>query len=55
MTAVNTTLQENSRVIQALRPSEEGRLRFAPGRHLYFSGQIRVGAEAAETKDAPKD
>lgn len=55
MTAVNTTLQENSRVIQALRPSEEGRLRFAPGRHLYFSGQIRVGGEAGEGKDAAKD
>jgi ABC-type polysaccharide/polyol phosphate transport system ATPase subunit len=46
MTVLNTTLQENSRGIQALRPSESGRLCFEPGRHLYFSGWIRIGSEA---------
>ena len=48
MTALNTTLQENSRGIQALRPSDTGRLRFEPGRHLYFSGWIRVGTEEGD-------
>jgi len=43
MTAINTTAQENARVLQALRPSEDGRIRFEPGRHLYFSGVISTG------------
>ena len=43
MTAINTTYQENARVLQALRPSEDGRIRFEPGRHLYFSGVISAG------------
>jgi hypothetical protein len=43
MTAINTTYQENARVLQALRPSEDGRIRFEPGRHLYFSGVISTG------------
>lgn len=44
MTAINTTFREGARVLQALRPSEMGRLHFAPGRHLYFSGRILAGA-----------
>ena len=43
MTAINTTYEENARVLQALRPSEDGRIRFEPGRHLYFSGVISTG------------
>jgi hypothetical protein len=43
MTAINTTSQENARVLQALRPSEDGRIRFEPGRHLYFSGVLSAG------------
>ncbi len=49
MTAINTTFRENSRVLQALRPSEMGRLHFAPGRHLYFSGRILAGAPGVNT------
>jgi ABC-type polysaccharide/polyol phosphate transport system ATPase subunit len=48
MTAINTTYQENARVLLALRPSEDGRIRFEPGRHLYFSGVISTGP-AGET------
>ncbi len=43
MTAINTTYEEHARVLQALRPSEDGRIRFEPGRHLYFSGVISTG------------
>ncbi len=42
MTAINTMSSEHARVLQALCPSESGRLLFAPGRHLYFAGIIRV-------------
>lgn len=45
MTAINTTPQEQARVLQALRPSESGWLHFSPGRHLYFAGLIRVKIE----------
>jgi len=41
-TVLNTSFSENSRVLQALRPSGQSGLRFAPGRHLYFSGAIKV-------------
>ncbi len=49
MTAINTTSQENARVLQALRPSEDGRIRFEPGRHLYFSGIISVESVGEST------
>lgn len=42
MTPINTTYQENARVIQALFVSDQGRLLFAPGRHTLFSGHIRL-------------
>ncbi len=42
MTAINTSLQENARALQALRPSDVGRLRFPAGRTPYFSGNIRI-------------
>jgi ABC-type polysaccharide/polyol phosphate transport system ATPase subunit len=42
MTAINTSAQENCRVLQALRKADEGQLYFAAGRHLYFSGCIKV-------------
>ncbi len=42
MTPINTKPEENARVLQALRVSESGLLYFPPGRHLYFSGAIRV-------------
>ena len=42
MTAINTSTQENCRVLQALRKANEGQLYFAAGRHLYFSGCIKV-------------
>jgi len=48
MTALNTTFAEHARVLQALRASGPGHLRFAPGRYLYFSGTI--GAEDAPSK-----
>ncbi len=42
MTALNTSFAEHARVLQALYPSGEGRMRFVPGKHLYFSGIIGV-------------
>jgi ABC-type polysaccharide/polyol phosphate transport system ATPase subunit len=42
MTALNTGSTDRARVLQALRTSESGRIRFGPGRHLYFQGLIRV-------------
>ncbi len=42
MTAINTSYKENAHVLQALRPSEQGRICLQPGRHLYFSGTISV-------------
>jgi ABC-type polysaccharide/polyol phosphate transport system ATPase subunit len=43
MTAINTEAGQEGRVIQALRTPERGLLTFEAGRHLYFSGAIRVG------------
>ncbi len=40
MTAINTSYQEHARALQALCPSDMGRLHFSRGRHLYFSGTI---------------
>ncbi len=42
MTPLNTKLEEKGRVLQALRASDAGPLHFEPGRHLYFSGIIRM-------------
>ncbi len=42
MTAINTDYVQSSRVLQALRTAEGGRIRFEPGRHLLFSGRVRV-------------
>lgn len=42
MTALNTGPSDRARVLQALRTSREGRLRFESGRHLYFEGSIRI-------------
>lgn len=46
MTPVNADYYENARVLQALRPGEEGRIHLPKGRHQYFSGTIRVGNTA---------
>ncbi|MCK5861406.1 MAG: ABC transporter ATP-binding protein [Candidatus Hydrogenedentes bacterium] len=48
MTAINTSLRESSRVLQALHPSDVGRLQFTAGRHLYFSGTIRITPPKSE-------
>lgn len=42
MTTINTKYEENARVLQALRTSDSGHFHFAPGRHLYFAGRIRI-------------
>lgn len=42
MTAINTGYQEQGRVLQALRTSEKGCFHLPAGRHLYFSGTIRL-------------
>jgi ABC-type polysaccharide/polyol phosphate transport system ATPase subunit len=42
MTAVNTEYHQSARVLQALRTAEGDRIRFEPGRHLLFSGRVRV-------------
>jgi ABC-type polysaccharide/polyol phosphate transport system ATPase subunit len=42
MTAINTSNSENARVLQALRSPDHGTLHLEPGRHLYFSGALRV-------------
>ncbi len=47
MTALNTSFAEHARVLQALCPSGPGRLRFAPGKQVYFSGTIGVEDAAA--------
>ena len=52
MTALNTSFAEHARVLQALCPSGPGPMRFAPGRHAYFSGTIGVETAAP---DAPLD
>ncbi len=49
MTAINTTIHENARVLQALRPAETGRIHFEPGRHLYFSGVVSTASRAPKT------
>lgn len=60
MTPINTSYQEHARALQALRPSETGRLYFAQGRHLYFSGVITVAPndtvseKAADCPPAPE-
>lgn len=43
MTPINTSQQENARVLQALRVDEAHQIHFTPGRHIYFSGTINVG------------
>jgi len=45
MTAINTGASDGARVLQALRTSESGRIRFGLGRRPLFRGVIRVGAE----------
>ena len=42
MTPINTRLNQNARVLQALRPADTGTIQFEKGRHPYFSGIIRV-------------
>ncbi|GMW02977.1 MAG: hypothetical protein AMXMBFR84_41130 [Candidatus Hydrogenedentota bacterium] len=42
MTVLNTGSAQRGRVLQALRPPDRGTIRFAPGQHLYFAGEIRV-------------
>ncbi|NLN92188.1 MAG: ABC transporter ATP-binding protein [Candidatus Hydrogenedens sp.] len=41
-TVLNTSYNENARVLQTLCPSGQAGLRFTPGRHLYFSGSITL-------------
>jgi hypothetical protein len=47
MTALNTGALDRARVLQALRTPDAGALHFAPGRHPYFEGRIRVTVRAA--------
>ncbi|MCL4691327.1 MAG: ABC transporter ATP-binding protein, partial [Candidatus Hydrogenedentes bacterium] len=42
MTAINTEYNQSARVLQALRTAEAARIRLEPGKHLLFSGRIRV-------------
>lgn len=42
MTALNTGFSDNARVLQALRTSDAGRIRFGVGRHPYFQGLLRI-------------
>lgn len=42
MTAINTGYSQSARVLQALRTADAGRIRLEPGRHLLFSGRVRV-------------
>ncbi len=42
MTALNASYGEQARVLQALRSPEHQPLHLEPGRHLYFSGAVRV-------------
>ncbi|GMV95226.1 MAG: hypothetical protein AMXMBFR82_50040 [Candidatus Hydrogenedentota bacterium] len=42
MTAINTEYNQPARVLQALRTAEAARIRLVPGKHLLFSGRIRV-------------
>lgn len=51
MTAINTSHQENARVLQALFVSEQGRLLFPAGRHALFSGSIHVSDQSDERSD----
>ncbi|HOV60007.1 MAG TPA: ABC transporter ATP-binding protein [Candidatus Hydrogenedentes bacterium] len=46
-TAINTSIAENARVLQFLRTGDGGRLVFTPGRHLLFSGLVRIEAADA--------
>lgn len=55
MTAINTMPSEHARVLQALCPSESGRLHFAPGRHLYFAGIVRVEKEINKIVPPPPE
>jgi len=48
-TAINTSIAENARVLQFLRTGDVGRLVFEAGRHLLFSGTVRL--EAADATD----
>lgn len=44
MTAINTRPDQNARVLQALRAAEAGTIHFEAGRHVLFSGIIRVAS-----------
>jgi ABC-type polysaccharide/polyol phosphate transport system ATPase subunit len=44
MTAINTGVADNARVLQALRTPDSGALRFEPGKSLYFAGTVTVEA-----------
>ena len=44
MTAINTSYEHRTRVLQALNAAEGTKLHFEPGRRLYFAGMVRVGA-----------
>jgi hypothetical protein len=48
MTAINTGFFENARVLQALRTSDTGPLRFEKGKHLYFSGIVSIKEVSSE-------
>lgn len=53
MTAINTGFHESARVLQALRTSETGVMRFEPGRHRYFDGFIVLGNQPQPDKPLP--
>lgn len=42
MTPINTTLQQDARVLQALYVSEQGTFHFDVGKHLLFEGKVTV-------------
>lgn len=44
MTPINTDYYENARVLQALRSGEQGHVHLPKGKHLYFSGTIKLEA-----------
>jgi len=43
MTAINTSYEHRTRVLQALNAAEGTKRHFDPGRRLYFAGIVRVG------------
>lgn len=47
MTAINTSYDQNARVLQALRAPEAGALHLEPGRRLYFRGRLIASAGEA--------